>query len=332
MPSKKHDFTVTEIKAGLFVLVSVVLLSVFVSVVSGLRPPEKGKSYHTSFADTGGLNKGADVRFGGIKAGRVTGFNVDADTPSRVRVDFYVREEIPVNAKSKAYITQTTLTAEKHLEISTGEDAAPLLESESEVPSQASGLLAQADLIAGDLREILDDVKKLFEAKESEKTVTVQDILRNVDSAVTEGTDLLKDTRGVIGDSRDDIDKILAKVQEVEDAARDLATHLDSVVQENRSGIKTAVDNAGDVAKRVNDQVQKLAARLDQYVQSIQAILDNAQSFSGDARQFLEVNRPVIEDVLLNLRTTTEHLQDFSRMIAEQPQSVLRGASPQGRQ
>jgi hypothetical protein len=42
-------------------------------------------------------------------------------------------------------------------------------------------------------------------------------------------------------------------------------------------------------------------------------------------------NRPVLEDTLIDLRETVRYLRDFSRTISEEPQSVIRGAGPQGR-
>jgi len=63
MPAAQHDFTATEIRAGILVLVSLVILAGFVAAIRGCRPhDDSAKEYCATFTDISGLNKGADVR------------------------------------------------------------------------------------------------------------------------------------------------------------------------------------------------------------------------------------------------------------------------------
>jgi phospholipid/cholesterol/gamma-HCH transport system substrate-binding protein len=81
MPAKQHDFTATEIKAGVFVLMSLVILVGFVISIRGCAPSdESAKTFYAVFKDISGLNRGADVRFGGVRVGKVTA--IQASPPS----------------------------------------------------------------------------------------------------------------------------------------------------------------------------------------------------------------------------------------------------------
>ena len=95
MADAKHNFSGTEIKAGLMVIVSVVLAVGFVLVTLGFRPPEEGKVFYAKWENTGGLNEGADVRFGGVKVGRVVEIVPDPDDQSLLvlRLDRKMRWE-----------------------------------------------------------------------------------------------------------------------------------------------------------------------------------------------------------------------------------------------
>jgi phospholipid/cholesterol/gamma-HCH transport system substrate-binding protein len=342
MPEKKHDFTLTEIKAGAMLLVSLAVLALFIAVISGMRPREKTLTFAAYFKDTSGLNKGADVRFGGAKVGRVAAIRLDPTDQSRIRIEASVQDGTPVNAKSEAFITQTTLTAEKHLQISTGERAASLLEDGSEIPTREGGLFDVMDEVARSIHGILDDVKDLMgvqEAKEKKargegEVTTIATLFDDVDKTVKKGTSLVDDIRDVVKDSRDDVSSILSKADGVGDSAKRLVDDLDATLTENRGDIRGVMEGAHGVIDDAQPIVQRVAQaseRLDGIASSLQATLDNAHALSGEAQGMLSKNRPAIEDIILDLRETVRHLKTFSRTMAEQPQAVIRGKAPQGR-
>lgn len=342
MPAKKHNFTVTEIKAGALVLAGAAVVALFIAVISGLRPPERTLALSASFTDTGGLNKGADVRFGGAKVGRVTAIELDPDDQSRVRVEARVKEGTPVNAASEAFITQTTLTSEKHLEITTGSKDAPLVASGAVIPTGAGGLFDQAGQVARSVTDILQDVKDLVgveEAKQKEtageeEMVTITALIRSVDKTLNEGDKLVADIRDVVSDKKGDISDILKKVKEVEDAARKLVEDLNATVAENREPLKGAVAGVRDAvagAQPIVERVAALSDRLDEIAGALQSVLTRADAAAREAGGLVADNRPVLEDLILDLRETVRYLKSFARTMAEQPEAVIRGKGLEGR-
>lgn len=342
MPAKKHNFTVTEVKAGALVLVSLAVLIAFIAAITGMRPPEKTTTFNAYFTDSAGLNKGADVRFGGAKVGRVTEISLDPKDQSRIRVVASVREGIPVNAKSLAYITQTTLTSEKHLEISTGEKDAALLKDGAEIPSKSGGLFDQADALASSVRGVLKDVEDLLgvrdakekAAKEQKEMATIASIFKTVDTTVSEGKGLVGDVREVISDKKEDITKVLDRIRDLGESADTLIGDLRGVLSENRenlkgtvAGVRQAIDNAQPIIERL----AALSDQLDEIANSLQAALDNATSLTGEAGGIVSDNRPAVEDIVLDLRATVRNLKAFSRTMAEHPEAFIRGKSPEGR-
>ena len=335
MPAKKHNFTGTELKAGALVLVSVTVLILFIAVIKGIRPPEKTRIFHAYFKDTAGLNKGADVRFGGAKVGRVNAITLDSADQSRIRVEAQIAENVPVNEKSKAYITQISLTAEMHLEITTGDKDAALLKDGGEIGLGAGGMFAQAQAFLDDAKELMgvQEAKEKAQAAQ-EEMVTVASIFNTVDKTIEGGSDLVDDIRGVVGDTKDDVSKVLAKIQDIEDSSKTLISDLNGMLGENRASIKGALEGVQGIVEDVRpivERVKGVSDRLDEMAAALQATLDNAKSLSGDTQGLIENNRPVIEDIVLDLRETVRYLKDFSRTMAEQPEAVIRGKSPEGR-
>src|SRR5690606_16600608 len=125
MPAKKRSFTWTEIKAGLMVLASAAVLALFIAAVAGLRPPKPVKIFYADFVNVKGLHPGNAVLFGGLTVGKVRRIGFREDDYSRIRVEFDVAAEVPVNGESKARIAQVTLSSENNLGVTTGSAEAP---------------------------------------------------------------------------------------------------------------------------------------------------------------------------------------------------------------
>lgn len=342
MPAKKHNFTLTEIKAGVMVIVSLAVLGLFVAAITGMRPPEKVRKFNVYFKDTAGLNKGADVRFGGTKVGRVNAIELDPTDKTRLRVEAAVREGIPVNEKSEAFITQITLTSEKHLEITTGEAGVPLTADNGEIKSRAGSLFDQADELVAKVQARLDDVKELMgvekakqkEAATGEEMATVASIMKTVDSAVQKGEGLVGDVRDVVSEKKADVTAILDKVKDLEDEAKKLVTDVDATLAENRESIKGALGGVKDIveeAKPIIERVASLSDRLDEIADLLEGTLKNTEGLTGEAGGLIADNRPAIEDIIIDLRETVRYLKTFSRTMAEQPEAVIRGKNTEGR-
>jgi len=343
MPEKKHSFTATEIKAGLLVILSAVVLVGFVAVIQGMRPPQKVKVYYATFTKTIGLKIGAEVHWGGILAGRVTAIEPDPEDQTLIKVEASVAPHIPVNQESVATIEQISLTSEKHLEISTGvKQALPLPEGATIRSVTLTGAFIELPDVNGvvtKVEDLLDDLMAFLgveEAQELEEKgerefAKITRITADVREALDKGTGLVEDITDVLEEQRPNINDILEKVKGLEDSVKELADEVNGLLEDNRqpltdtmAGVKGIVDDVGGV-------VDSIAGELDALVSSLQGTLENADGLSANARDFLEDNRPAIEDMILDLRETVRYLKSFSRTMAEQPQAVIRGKAPEGR-
>ncbi|MDX9972121.1 MAG: MlaD family protein [FCB group bacterium] len=329
MPEKKHSFTRTEIKAGLMVLTSAAVLLIFTAAVLGLRPPTPVKVFYADFINVKGLHEGNEVFFGGRSVGRVLDVAYLEGHHSKLRVAFDVLAEVPVNAGSVAKITQTTLTSENHLEITTGKDEEPLIESGTLIESQEGSIFDLADKVGDEVNELLGDVRDIIGIKDTpkEERVTLTHLSEDLQEALDESTEAIKSVREIVEDNREEAERIIKKVQDIEDSAYGFVDDLRGVVEENRAPLKETVESAREAA----DRVAKATERLEGMADTLEEAMAGMKDVSGNAADLVHKSRPVIEEFLLDLRETIWHMKEFSRTIAEQPESVLRGATPQGR-
>ncbi len=350
MPAKKHNFTVTEIKAGIMVLASIGVFAGFAIAIAGMWPEPESTVYVCYFRDTLGLNKGADVRFGGVKIGRVRSVTHDTshvesapEVPSEppksdeadtmvqaaiIRVEAAVNPGVPINEESFAYIGQTTLTADKHLEITTGLPQTRRLAANEEIPvGLGGGLFDQAGDIAKSVESGIESVKALLgveqavlDSKTGKLDTTIVTLLRGVDQAVNESKGLVGDARNIMGQYRGDIGTVINEVIKIERNADSLVAELNGLVSENRTDIQNAVQ-----------QLPTLLGRVDALADDLETIASGLQTTLESTQQTIEGNRPAIEETILDLRDTVGNLKNFSRSLAEQPESVLWGKSQKER-
>ena len=108
-----------QVWVGLFVLVAAALLIGTVLSVAGTF--SRGNIPHRAyFKFAGGLEPGAAVRFGGMKAGSVQAVRVDPNDSTRIEVDFNVARDIPLKTDSVAKITSLGALGDNYVELTTG--------------------------------------------------------------------------------------------------------------------------------------------------------------------------------------------------------------------
>lgn len=192
MAKKKYNFTRTEITAGLMVLVSAAVLMGFVAVIENLRAEPEYKTLYAHFTCTVGLNSNAPIRFGGLEVGKVASVTYDPEDQSQILVELKVDPKTPVNASSRATIEQTTLTAEKHLELSTGTKDAALIEDGGNVEvinsgygfidiPNVDGLVGGSEMLISDLRDFIGvEAGKKKEAEGKGEMASIERIAADV--------------------------------------------------------------------------------------------------------------------------------------------------------
>ncbi len=359
MPVERKSFTGTEIRAGLMVLLSGAILLVFIGAVLRYRIPGESKTFHVSMADIGGLDRAAEVRFGGMVVGRVTNIGPDPANHTRMVVTAEVERDVPVNTASTAYAGQITLTSEKHLEITTGAPEATLLEDGANIPASAGGggmfgdltaltasldrLLADVTLLLGvsdregktvfiegesrtvadlfntlddtltDLRVVVGVVDEHGDVVAVEDRKTLTEIMDNLDGAVTEGQALLTDVRDVLAENREGITEVLDAVKKVGASADSLVTNLDEMIAENRESIDKTLAGAGEAMEKIN------------------VLMVDMQALVASLQEIMERNSPEFDELFSTLNDTLRNLEELTRMLADQPQSIIRGREPVGR-
>lgn len=338
MPAENTSFTATEIKAGAMVLAALVVLIGFVAAIRGCGAGRvETNTFSAAFTTIEGLNLGADVRFGGVKVGKVIDIGTDPEDRSQIRVVFEVPTDVPVNRGSVATIEQVSLTTSKHLEVSTGASDEQLHVSGDRIASLTSddGMFGIPDLggVVGRLESLLESLETLLgvdRAQLAAKTdggemVDLAAVTASLNRALSAGASTLENLDETIEENRDEIGEIVARLADLEDAASQLLANLNAAIDENRPPLNAAMVNLEQLSEEASRQVAELTA-------SLAVTLQYLQDVGGNSSHLVEEQRPTLEQILSNLEATTRNLKEFTETIAEQPNVLVVGAKPQGRE
>jgi len=75
----------------------------------------------------------------------------------------------------------------------------------------------------------------------------------------------------------------------------------------------------------------ELNERVDELITTLQTTFEYLQDLGGNSSDLMDTQRPTIEEMLLNLQEATRNLKEFSRILAEQPDALIRGKGRHGR-
>jgi ABC-type transporter Mla subunit MlaD len=357
MVARKHNFTSTEVRAGVLAVVAAIAIGTFVFVIGEFDPFPEEPALEVWFQDTKGLNKGADVRYGGKLVGRVAEIRVeevsqqaldevarllidpedpgfeapirsDGGTVPRIVVSVLLDEDIPINRASSAFITNTTLTSDKHLEITTDWSTEPTFQYDgiTVLPVNEGDLFGMAGELLGTLSEEISGIGDLLGVDSDAELTSVADLLMTLNDAMKQSETLIVNTNDLVDANRDEIDRIIANVLEIEESAN-------AVLQEVNGTIKEARPLVTDSLERVPpllDQFTVVSQELEQLLQDLEPVLAQAESVAANTNGLIEDAGPEVTDLVTDIRETVQNLNDLILMLRENPTSLVRGR-PKGR-
>jgi phospholipid/cholesterol/gamma-HCH transport system substrate-binding protein len=309
-----------QVWVGLFVLIAAALLVVAALSVAGTF--SRGNVPHRSyFKFAGGLEPGAAVRFGGMKAGSVEAVKVDPEDSTRIEIDFNVARSIPLKSDSVAKITSLGPLGDNYVELTTGTRQAAASEPGSVVKSAetfsfndlgdvVSQLQPQVQQVLQKLNQRLDDlqvtVARANDLLNDRNRANISASLGNVNSMLAEDRpkvsatlDNVQTASARIGPLLDDLKKTMAQ-------ANDTLGHLDAVVLENRADLRASVSELRETLLTAGSVVDQL---------------DRTLNYNADN----------IDQILENIRVTTQQLKDLTETLKRRPYTLIRADKPRER-
>jgi phospholipid/cholesterol/gamma-HCH transport system substrate-binding protein len=287
-----------------YVLVGTVVAAAFVVLLVGLAiiTGRSGAStdYYTHYRNVTGLRYGAPVFYEGYRIGQVGAITPERSPgangvpQTRYRVELSVRRDWPIPKDSPARLTSTGLLADVAIGIGEGvskEVAAPGSELHG---VESTDIFSVVGELAGQLSELTRDqiaplIKNLSQHVDSIASVIDKNtpelvdqsklLLHRLNGASDALNDLLKpENRAAIGATLGNAKELSKDLIATQDRLRDALEQVDSLVRENRPGVRDAVSD-------LRATLSALSARIDSISQHLAIASRNFDEFSNEIRK-----------------------------------------------
>jgi phospholipid/cholesterol/gamma-HCH transport system substrate-binding protein len=308
-----------EVKVGLFVLVSIILVLAAMALVGGLNifgSPKNTYTVRTKFA--GGIEPGSPVRYAGMKVGRVEQLAFDKEDTTRAVVTVTVDTQTPVRTDSTAKITSLGMLGENYVEVAPGSPQAALLPSGSEIPAKESTQWGElVDSFGGTTDEAQATIKelrpKMREALDNINDLTNEENRRRVRASLQKMDQILTDAKPRLKTILANFDSSSAKIDKFMDD-----------IKETRKNLDTVLANWNNLAKDDDAEVQRT-------LRDLRKALARAETTMEEFRRLLVANRDQLDNTIENIEVTTENLREITDTVKQSPSSLVWSKNPPNR-
>jgi len=293
----KRD-SVNYVLVGSVVVVAFVLLIVALALITGRSGVST--SYYTHYHNVTGLRYGAPVFYEGYRIGQVGAIepehNVRADGERAIRykVELDVRRDWPIPKDSVARLSATGLLADVAIGISEGsskEVALPgselkgtelvdIFSAVNELASQLTELTRdQIAPLIKNLSQHVDSIASVLDKNTPELVEQSKQLLHRLNSASDSLDDLLKqENRAAVSAILVNVRDLSHDLRATQDQLKDVLEQVDSIVRENRPGVRDAVSD-------LRATLAALSGRIDSITQHLAVASRNFDEFSHEIRK-----------------------------------------------
>lgn len=293
------EYRSSEIKAGLFIFISIIVLCAMIFILKDLKDIGKPKrTLEIHFENASGLTTGLPVSYAGIKIGRITSIVETDDEKYHVAAITEIDQAKLIFKKDRAYIKTEGLMGGPYIDIEPGPSSDPLPEN---VPLKGNPAFSFASigtklekfgsLFDGmgdlDLGGTLNSMKKTFE--------NANVILEENRQPIAKSIDNIRLASGNLNEvfNKKNRETFAATLENFKEAAGRVSEALN---ENNREAFAVALRNFGDATGNLRDALNQ--ANQDAFA----ATLRNLETVSANANGILVENRQPIADSVNNMK------------------------------
>ncbi len=287
-----------KIRLGIFTLVGSVLLLAMVGIIVGTKFFDKKDFYFIAYKNqsVSGLNVGSAVQYHGIRIGRIEDLSIDKDDVTTVIVEISVKAGTPIKKDVKAVMAAVGITGLKQIELVGGDPREENLKPGSYIQPGESTLDIITDK-AGDIANKVDEILKKFSNIFDDQTQqNIQEVVANTNSSLKNFNIIMDENRAKLNESIENIAQVSSELKKLISTINDVTKQLD-------------IDQFNMTVSNINKSADDLTEALNNINYTV-----------------LESQEDIIETVRL-LKETIQNINEFSRMISENPSLLLKSSS-----
>jgi phospholipid/cholesterol/gamma-HCH transport system substrate-binding protein len=324
-----RNYSISYVTVGVFVSAMIVALIVTLTLIAGRSGPRD--QYRVLFDNVTDLKYGTVVRYEGFPIG-----TVDKIVPFyengkyRFGVMVSVQKDWKFPADSKAGIRASSFLAAKTIDVSGGKST-DLIAVGGDIPGTGAGdMFALMSGLAGRVGALLDTgVVPLID----QLKVSIEQLTATADNTIG---GVGGDVRSLVANASTHLDTISAGIADLTAGMQVDVEQLHKILSDGNvkavNQILANLDSASRNADKTLAELNALSIEVNGVAQSIQAMVNrnnkNVDKSTADLEYILRAVSQNIDAITNNLEGTTRNMNEFSRLIRQNPGLLLGGGSP----
>lgn len=281
-------FLKEEIKAGIIIVVSFLLLSGSVILIGGTQFFEKLDNYYVKVMNSAGVEEGAPVKLGGVRIGKVLHIKIPTSPGEPITITIGIKKGTVLYKGTKASIAQVGFVGDLYLLLSLEKTTSERFKVGDVIPSeeqvQFAALMARLDSISQSVDGLIKDVNAVFNDKNKRE---IESILKNTNTTIVSGSSNIDKIASALKGTT-------AKLERVLDEVEDLVGGNKAEVAQLIKRARESIEKAGEMIKAIEataktvDKTMKTADRtIDSQSQNIDTLINNLNRTTDDLREVL---------------------------------------------
>ncbi|OGC01413.1 hypothetical protein A2V82_03680 [candidate division KSB1 bacterium RBG_16_48_16] len=298
MKRKIMEYKSSEIKAGIFIVLSLLVFGGFLVIIAGLDAWTEKDMYKARFNFVGGIEKGSLVRFSGFEVGRVVDIGLPSDsTAAGVEVTLEMKEGTPIRENSIAFLTTIGIMGSFYLEVTAGSPDSPLLPPGSVIKSKEVTAFAQ---MSGSMGDATNELAEL----------------------IRRANDLLNK------ESRDNVAAMIASLTEMAVVNTENFNNAVQGVQSITSHLDSTIIMINEMLQQNEEQVNANLAGMAELLEESKNLLSRLNSAYDGVNNSMLQNSGSYQELIENMTSLSRNLDEFSQRLKEQPWNLVRKTHP----
>lgn len=341
-------FIKEEVKAGLIILISLILLSGFIILIGGSQFFEKMDRYYVKVMNAAGLEVGAQVKLGGVRVGRVVSISPPIGPGKPITIEIGITRGMTLYQGTKALITQVGFVGDIYLLLSVDNTTNIPINVGETIPSeeqiQFGRMMARMEYLSKAIENLISDVNKLF----SQKNIGgIEKVIENTNKTIISASSNLNQIITALKSTTEKIESVLNEIGGLVSENKVEVSLMVRRARETVEKVRETVEKAGFEIEKAGGEIRKVGAGIEKAENMIKAFEDTARSInrasqsatttiqSADksiksfdntiksVRKNIDMQSQNLDQLLNLLTQTTEDLQELLQEIKARPWGLI---------
>ncbi len=310
-----------KIRLGIFISTGFLAIVITLLIILMPRLLEKKDVYYIGYRDISltGLQTGSPVKYHGLTVGSVSDIFIDSNDIRRVIVEISLNIGTPIKKDTYADITILGITGLKLIELRGGSNQSENLEPGGFIQpgkSMTDLITGRAEVIAEKAEIIMNDLALLATEDNREK----------IESIIDNASKSMSDLQNILQTNQYRFTRTLANTETLTVDLQNLAKTTDKTMSNiekitGSDSLKHIIGNLASITKTLTQ------SDLVGMINEMNTILQHTSNVLAEMDMAIARNQSDISQSINSLRESTEYLNQFSRMISEDPSILIRGTS-----